>query len=83
MKLTTEQLKKLIKEEVNAQAELLTESSHSAAKKKFEKAAGAYLRALLKDEWSRFDAVQELVSQLKTVFKTIHVKNEEDVDGEK
>lgn len=80
MKLTTEQLKKLIKEEVDAQAELLTESGHAGAKKRFEKAAGSYLRALLKDGWSRFDAVQELVSQLKTVFKTIHIKGEDEED---
>ena len=80
MKLTTEQLKKLIKEEVEGQSRLLNESGHSGAKKRFEKAAGSYLRALLTEGWSRFDAVQELVSQLKTVFKTIHIKGEDKDD---
>ncbi len=83
MKLTTEQLKQLIKEEMSAQTTLLTESGHSAAKKKFEKAAGAYLKSLLADGWSRFDAVQELVSQLRVVFKTIHVKGGEKDEDEK
>jgi len=80
MKLTIKQLKQIIKEQVEEQA-FLTEAGHSAAKKKFEKAAGAYLKSLLSDGWSRFDAVQELVSQLRVVFKTIHVKGGEKDDN--
>jgi len=78
MKLTERQLKQLIKEEIEAQSPILNESKSSAAKKKFEKATGQYLKSLLRDDWSKFDAVQELVSQLKTVFKTIHIKGEDE-----
>ncbi len=78
MKFTKEQLKQLIKEEVKEQSRLLNESGHADVKKKFEKAAAVYLRALLTEGWSRFDAVQELVSQLKAVFKTIHIKGGDD-----
>jgi vacuolar-type H+-ATPase subunit I/STV1 len=79
MKLTVRQLKQLIAEEVKeTRPMLLTEAGHAGVKKKFEKAAGAYLRALIGEGWSRFDAVAKLVSQLRTVFKTIKTKSDDE-----
>lgn len=53
------------------------EFSHSGtslkdAQKEFENGAGAYLEALLGEGWSRFDAVQQLVSLLRKIFKGGH-----------
>jgi len=51
-----------------------SDDSHSSAslkdaQKAFESAAGAYLKALIGDDMSRFEAVQQLVSLLRKVFK--------------
>ena len=83
MKLTVRQLKQLIKEQIEEQfyetskndedsedSEKHSSVSLKDAQKAFEDGAGQYLEALVAADWSRFDAVQQLVSLLKKIFKS-------------